>query len=350
MATRILTSKSIAKAEQALEAAETWYEGNRAKSGNVNTNIMCVGVAIGELLKDDFPLTDEVVKSDNGSQVRGLSGSMIARVLKEHGEEREFTSEGGRTSRGSLHKALELAGILNALFEEGLTEEDRLAVAKILEDYFVRKIQLDYFDKQRMKVDIDCAKPVSGIVADILQVAKGRSDKPTGIVAQHLVGAKLELRFPGLDVGRDKANAADQQTDRQGDFQLGTTAFHVTVSPMPKLTARARENLREGYRPVVLVPFDKMPFAIGLFESEGLGDRVGVESIESFVGMTVEEMGGFDSANIRSGVARFVRRYNERIYSCETDKSLMIEEPRWMLDIVGKWDTSETSYAAVKIS
>lgn len=338
---------SLTATERALEAAIDWYEGKRSKKGNVNTNIMCVGLAVAELLKSYFPLTDDIVKSEEGSQVRGLSGSMVSRVLKEYGEEQEFTSEGGRTSRGSLPKAQEFAGILNELYPDGLAENEREAVAKTLQDYFVRRIQQDYFAKQRMKVEIDPNKPVSGIVADILQAARNRSDQPTGTVAQHLVGAKLELRFPELDIGRDKANAADQQTNRQGDFQLGSTAFHVTMSPMQKLVARAQENIREGFRPVMLVPYDKVQFATGLFDSEGLGNRVGVQSIESFVGTNVEEMGSFSASDIREGIARLIRRYNERIYHCETDKSLMVEEPDWMVRIVGEWSTSEVVYAVV---
>ncbi len=169
-------------------------------------------------------------------------------------------------------------------------------------------------------------------------------------MAQHLVGAKLELRFPNLDIGRDKANAADQQTNRQGDFQLGSTAFHVTVSPMQKLVARAQENIREGYRPVMLVPYEKVQFATGLFESEGLDSRVGVQSIESFVGTNIEEMGEFSSSSIRECIARLVRRYNERIYYCETDKSLMVEEPEWMIGIVGEWDASKRCYALISSS
>jgi len=324
-----------------------WYESKRSKKGNVNTNIMCVGLAMAELLKCHFPLTDDVVKSEEGSQVRGLSGSMVSRVLKEYGEEQEFTSEGGRTSRGSLPKAQELASILNELYPDGLDEEEREVVAKTLQDYFVRRIQQDYFAKQRMKVEIDPNKPVSGTVADILQAARNRPDQPTGTVAQHLVGAKLELRFPDLDVGRDKANAADQQTNRQGDFQLGSTAFHVTMSPMQKLVARAQENIREGFRPVMLVPFDKVQFATGLFDSEGLGNRVGVQSIESFVGTNIEEMSLFSASDIRKGIAHLIRRYNERIYYCETDKSLMVEEPDWMVRVVGEWDTSKFVYAFV---
>ena len=41
----------------ALNAAVDWYEGKRSKKGNVNTNIMCVGLAVAELLKSSFPLT-----------------------------------------------------------------------------------------------------------------------------------------------------------------------------------------------------------------------------------------------------------------------------------------------------
>lgn len=173
------------------------------------------------------------------------------------------------------------------------------------------------------------------VVADILDVAARRPDQQVGVVAQHLVGAKLELRFPTLQVGRDRANAADRQTRREGDFQLGNTAFHVTVAPSQKLVARARENLNDGFRPVMLVSEGKVPFARGLFESEGMQSRVGVQSIETFVGTNVEEMGGFEAQDIRAGAARLVRRYNERIDACEVDKSLMIKEPKWVVDVVG---------------
>ena len=343
-----MTRESISAADLALEAAVDWYEGKRAKSGNINTNVMCVGLAVSELLKSDFPITDDVVKTDKGSQVRGLSGSMVSRVFKEHGEMQEFTSEGGRTSRGSLPTAQELASVLNRLFGDGLSEEERLDVADTLQRYFVRCIQLDYFAKQRMKVDIDPNKPVAAVVSDIFQAARNRSDQPTGAVAQHLVGAKLELRFPEAEIGRDKANAADLQTSRQGDFQLGSTAFHVTVSPMQKLVNRVRDNIREGYRPVILVPFDKVPFTVGLLDSEELADHAGVHSIESFVGTNVEEMGFFERDAIRDEVAHLIRRYNERIFACETDKSLMIEEPEWLVGVVGKWDASEVHRAIVE--
>ena len=315
----------------ALEAASTWYEAQRNEKGGVNTNVMTSGIAVAELLRTTFPLTAESVKSKKEGQVKGLSGKFIKQVLEKHGETRKFTVEGGRTSRGTLGLATNFALLVSAALEPfALDNECRKAVADVLETHFVHCIQQDYFNKRRLDVAIDFRKPVSGVVADILNAAKSRPDQATGAVAQHLVGAKLELRFPDKEIGRDRANAADQQTDRQGDFQLGTTAFHVTMAPSVKLADRARQNLSHGFRPVVLVPEEKVSFARGLFESEIMDDRVGVQGIETFVGTNIEEMGLFEADAIKKGIVLLIRRYNERISTCERDQSLRIKEPAWM--------------------
>lgn len=333
----MLKIKGYSAPEVVLEEASNWYEEHRAKSGNINTNVMTVGIAIAELMRANFPLTDDVVKSKNQSQVRGLSRALISRVLKENGVDQEFTSEGGRTSRGSLVLALELAERINRLFDNATPDEqDLIAIANVLQRYFVGRIQADYFAKQKMRLDIDVAKPAQKIVEDILAEARARSDQPTGIVAQHLVGAKLEIRFPNLRVGRDKANAADMQTNRQGDFELGTTAFHVTLSPTVKLIPRVKDNIRDGYRSIVLVPFEKLEFTKELFNTEGLGDRVEAQSIEGFVGLNIEELGCFSAEDIKTQIALLIRRYNERISSCEVDKSLMIVEPTWIVELLGE--------------
>lgn len=318
-----------------LITARDWYESHRNKKGGVNTNVMTSGIAVAELLRTQYPLDEKSVKSEKNSQVKGLSGKMIKNVLLKHSEDRAFTSEGGRTSRGTLVLATELSKALTKTLELfSPSDEEREFIADALQQYFVECVQVDYFDKKKIGVVIDYEKPVSAIVSDILASTKLRADLPAGVVAQHLVGAKLELRFPQLEVGRDKANAADQQTNRQGDFQLGTTAFHVTVAPSAKLADRARENIRQGYRPIMLVPEVSVSFALGLFKSEGLADRVGVQSIESFVGTNIEEIAEFSSGAIRIGVARLIRKYNERIKECEVDQSLGIEEPAWMISLL----------------
>ncbi len=324
-------------ADKAVEAARVWYESQRKNpGGGVNTNVMASGIAVAELLRDRFPLAPKDVESKNGSQVKGLSGKLVKNVLAGHGETRKFTVEAGRTSRGTLPMAKDLAEALGTAFDScDLDERERDDVAEALQAFFVKCIQKDYLDKQKIRVSIDCTKPVSALVGDILDAAQERGDKPGGVVAQHLVGAKLELRFPEANVGRDKASSADMQTHRQGDFELGNTAFHVTVAGLDKLVDRVQENIRDGYRPAIVTTAKRLSYYTTLFEDGGLGDRVCVYSIEAFVGTNVEEMGGFLVSDIRQELKNLVSKYNERIAACEADQSLQIEVPAWMLDMEG---------------
>jgi hypothetical protein len=195
---------------------------------------------------------------------------------------------------------------------------------------------LDYFDKKRISVDLQPTKPVSAIVEDILRAASERSDKPTGAVLQHLVGAKLQLRFPNENIGLDQANAADMQTDREGDFQVGTTAFHVTVAPMEKLINRCSENKKAGYRPVILTLDRKVQAAKQMADNAGIAEDISVQSAEVFIGTNIEEIATYDGDKIRQGIANLIYTYNHRIAAVEVDKSLMIDVPRWVSELLSK--------------
>lgn len=324
----------MANPKEYVEAARGWYEAQRSPKGHVNTNVMTTGLIVSRMIRGGLPITEKRLRSKNRSQVRGLSGSAVGRILQEYGEYREFTSEGGRTSRGTLPLADSYRQLINGMVLDPPWSENDLA--GVLEAYFVGRISEDFFDKQRLEVEIDPDKPVAAVVTDILNAAAQRADKPTGDVLQHLVGAKLQLRFPDAEIGVDKANAADQQTDREGDFQLGNTAFHVTVAPMEKLIARCISNKRAGYRPVILTPIWRVSAARTMLEIADpvMAAKVGVVAAEEFIGTNIEEIGNYDGDAIRRSVAELVRTYNERIDAIETDKSLMIEEPRWLVKLL----------------
>jgi hypothetical protein len=312
------------------EALSEWYEKQRNAKGNVNRNVMAVGLGVSSLLKSHSTLPPEVIASDNKSQVRGLSGSLVKKILANHGIKKPFAEEGGRTSRKTLPLAQSLAVVITPYIHTTSTDTERQNISRQIENFFITKIKHDYFDKQTIKVNIDVNRPVSQLVADIFESLKGRSDHPAGAVAQHLVGAKLQMRFPNVDIGQDNANAADQQTDRQGDFQINTTAFHVTVAPMEKLVIRCKENIRNGFRPVLIVSGNKLAFAEGLMEAHNLKEDVDVTSIETFIGTNISELGMYDVTNIKKRITELVRTYNDRIVRNETDQSLRIEEPTWM--------------------
>ncbi|WP_445374633.1 DUF4928 family protein [Photorhabdus tasmaniensis] len=323
-------------AEQYLNVAKVWYENQRAENGSMNTNVMNVGLVVSHMIADGFPIDDSRLYSEGRSQVRGLSGSTIAKILEQHGETRLFTREGGRTSRGTIHLAVSFRDAMNGVNLSSKGNLDTKHISFLLEEFFKNCVRIDYFDKQRITVDIETTKPVSSIVSDILNAAAERSDKPSGIVLQHLIGAKLQLRFPEVEIGLDRANAADQQTDREGDFQVGTTAFHITTAPMEKLISRCVENKRAGYRPVILTLESKVLAARQMAENVGMPEQISVQAAEVFIGTNIEEIAIYDGDKIREGVARLIRTYNERIKNIEIDKSLMIDEPKWIVSLLLK--------------
>lgn len=320
--------------EAYLAAAISWYEGERAKSGSINTNVMNAGLIVSRMMADGMPITDERLYSEGKSQVRGLSGTTISRILEQHGETRVFTREGGRTSRGTIFLAAAFRDVLNSTQVNGNEPVDVALVSNRLEAFFTQCVRLDYFDKQRIAVDLDYSKPVASVVSDILNAAAERSDKPTGAVLQHLIGAKLQLRFPDVKIGSDRANAADLHTDREGDFQVGTTAFHVTTAPMEKLISRCVENKRAGYRPVILTLESKVIAARQMADNVGMSEQIAVQAAETFIGNNIEEIATYDGDKIREGLAMLIRTYNARINTIEIDKSLMIDEPRWIVNIL----------------
>ncbi|UTT45421.1 DUF4928 family protein [Micrococcus luteus] len=307
-----------------------WFERQRKPSGSMNTNVMTAGLIVAHKAADGLPITEERLSSNGGSQVRGLSGACVSELLREHGENRRFTSEGGRTSRGTIVTARGLNDLLTSfVLEHPEAATLNVDLAFRAEEYFVRHLQVEYFDKQTIEVEINPDRPVSVAVSRILDAAKLRADNPSGAVLQHLVGAKLELRFPDEEIGRDQATTADDQTDRQGDFQVGTTAFHVTMAPMEKLIQRCRTNLASGFRPVIITPENKVMAARQMAETYDLGERLDVLSAQVFIGTNIEEIGVYDGDAIRRHLGRLLTRYNDRIAAIEVDQSLRIDLPSW---------------------
>ncbi|MFJ9395944.1 DUF4928 family protein [Streptomyces californicus] len=309
---------------------EPWYEGRRSKKGVVDSNVMCVGLYITEFLVSSFPLTDGVYKSD--SQVKGAGGPKARALLADHGETRKFTKEGGRTSRFMIRNAENLAKIVNDVgSKEGvgeLSSLERKFLARLLQEWFVSRIQIDYFGKQQVSAEIDPNFSVRTTVANLLEAGRQRGGNTAGAIAQHLVGAKLKIRFPNADVNVESYTTADEQTGRAGDYEIGDTAIHVTMSPSEKVfSERCAHNLQNGYRPRVLVPENSVAAAMQIARLAGLHQQVAVQSIEDFVGTNIEEVAGFAKADIKTQLKLLLEIYNERIDVAEADKSLKIQIP-----------------------
>ncbi|MEV6096216.1 DUF4928 family protein [Nocardia sp. NPDC051981] len=324
------SAQLTATAKTLLDAIEPWYEGNRNAKGKVDSNVMCAGLYISDYLAAAFPLTPAVYKAD--TQVKGASGAKAKELLADHGETRKFTSEGGRTSRKTIVLAEQLADTINsagaAAEVNALGPSERHALAWILQEWFVDRVRDDYFGRQKISADIDPSWSIRTIVANLIAAGRERGGNTAGAIVQHLVGAKLQIRFPDEKINVESYTTADQQTGRAGDYQIGHTAIHVTMSPSSQVfQGRCKDNIHHGFRPRVLVPKDELRRAEIYAEDAGIANKVAIQSIEDFVGTNIEEVAGFRQDHVRAELRRLLELYNARIEKAESDHSLKVQIP-----------------------
>ena len=305
-----------------------WYEAQR-KEGVVNRNVMAVGLIMCEHMRSHFPLDES--EWFTGSQVRLLGGSRIDKILAQHGESRRFASEGGRTSRGSQYLARSFAEIVNgsptAADFNTLDEDDRDTVIEELQRRMVDRIRADFFGRQRLDVEIDVGKQTRLAIESLLSSGADKGGNAAGAVAQYLIGAKLHIRYPDLEIENQSYTTADQQTGRFGDFKLNDTSIHVTMSPTEALLAKCQDNIAEGYRPMILTPAGKTEAARGLAENLGIHASVTVRGIEEFIAGNVDEMAFYSTGAIQQRLRELLEAYNRRVAEVEPDQSLLVQIP-----------------------
>ena len=68
-----------------------------------------------------FPLNPDDFQTSSKGQVAGLGGANLKKILKEHGITQQLSSEGGRTSRGSMGLMIKYVDFLNAWNAEELS-------------------------------------------------------------------------------------------------------------------------------------------------------------------------------------------------------------------------------------
>ena len=187
----------------------------------------------------------------------------------------------------------------------------------------------DYHSQRRIAFSYDPSQSAWQAIRDLL--CEARETGKEGPVAQYLVGAKLQLRFPDVVVDNHSYSTADDQLDRPGDYYVGDTAFHVTVLPLAGVYERCRRNLADGFRVYLLVPEQWVSGARLSADAVAAG-RIAVDSIESFTARNLDELSVFSQGRLASGFRRLLDMYNTRVGSVELDKSMLIQIPKNLSD------------------
>jgi hypothetical protein len=271
--------------------------------------------------KGVFPISVADFTSGSGTQVSGLSGSAIRRILASHGIERRIASEGGRTSRGSLERAKRYIALLNRLVVE--EPVDLIDV----EAFWVARIR-DFFDSEPLRISVDPAKSFAAFVGDVMQAAREREKRATGqkvlgVVMQHLVGAKLE-RLLDRRLDRHSASTADRQSARDGDFAVDRTVFHITSAPTSMLMDKCRANIASGRKPIIVTTENGLGGGKALADEAGIVDRIDIFEIRQFLALNLHEFANFDVGRREDVLTDFVARYNEIVEEAENNRSLTL--------------------------
>ncbi len=313
------------KKNLSLNILERWYEELPTERGFKVRGAIAAALQVLEKLKTNYSLDTRRHLTERKGQVSGISGSSLIKILGSFNEYRVFVKEGGRTNRGAIGYVDSLLNAMKTARLEDVGPAGRNEIIERLQLFLVDRVR-EYHGQQRIKFEFDPSKTGWQNIADLL--AKARETQKDGPIAQYLVGAKLALRFPHIEIGNESYSTADDQLDRPGDFHVGDTAFHVTVTPMSGVYDRCRRNIQQGYRVYLLVSdrrFQGTKETIS--DSDILKGRVVVESIETFISQNLEEMSLFKADQLTVGFRSLLEKYNDRVDLIETDKSLMIEIP-----------------------
>ena len=179
-------------------------------------------------------------------------------------------------------------------------------------------------DGQVLTPHYDPGLPPWYFVSDLLALARERGTD--GPVAGHLVGASLQSRFPDHQIRNTSSCASDVLKGGFGDFDVGETVFHVTVSPMPTLFKKCAESLEDGKSVYIVTLFRHVPgtFLAAAHYEPG---RISVTSIEEFVSQILDWMSEFTIGQSKSRLKDLLETYNHRVDAVEVDKSLLIKLP-----------------------
>ncbi len=298
--------------DQVATAYQRWYEGleKDKNSGLPDWGPICTGLIILERLIADYILDIEYHRTSNGAQIRGQGLPLANKILEKFHVPMKLTSgEFGRTNRSSVPTAEKLLDALKPLRLENLLKDERNIILVELQEKLLASL-LMYSDHFQIEAQYEPAMSTEKFVKLVLSKA---TPKTSGAIAQHLVGAKLELRFPDIDVTNHSASTADAPTERSGDFIIGDTVFHVTMAPQDLIFLKCKRNLVAGYRVYLLVPEGRLQLALRKAKAFEVENDIVMKSIESFIGQNIDELGMFSTKLLRQELRKLIDVYNRRI-------------------------------------
>lgn len=289
-----------------------------------NKGPLCVALVVTRMaVRNGLPLDAAALVTVGQGQVLGLGKGAVQSILKDYGITRVLAAEGGRTSRGSMKNMQDYVGFLNGLPQRALID------LREIERWWVEKV-VEYFERSPLRLRLDVGTSLKACLGGLFDEARRRQSMQKGStllggMMQHLVGAKLDMLYPGCGLPHNSFSTADDPTGRSGDFEIGDSVIHVTTAPTRQLLGKCSANLERGLRPLVISSQAGAALAEALAEEMGIGRRVEVLEITQFLVANMLERTAFQGSSRRSAVEELITRYNAIVDRCETDPGMKIE-------------------------
>lgn len=254
----------------------------------------------------------------------------IRKITDRHGKSHLFSSgEFGRTSTGTKRAGLEFIQLIHNSLENGTKGSGGAGPEglALISHLFHRVFELlqAYYDLGGIEAKFMASE---SIATYLTKVINSHGVNP-GAVLQHLVGAKLALRFGELKIIHHSSSAADMQTGRLGDFEIGSAVFHVTKRANDGHYRKALQNADNGRTVYLLIP-SEIQEATRKYADQldpQFSSKINVFSVEQFVAQNLDELAFFDRLEALKKFERLLSTYNVLIDEHENDSSLRVIIP-----------------------
>lgn len=321
---------------------DQWCQDNLVQSYGLphRGRLYAALVVLANLEKQVWPFRElaDVTSTDDrrffgARALRNHTSSTVASALKSHGRSdlvpAGSAGETGRTSAGTKIAGLHFIWLIRTALEKAPLQELE-SQGRSLVSYLYDQV-LNLLTQYQLLGGIDVPFTASESIAAYISKLLESHHTNSGAVLQHLVGAKLDIRFEGQGViiNHNSVATADVQTGRQGDFEIGSTVFHVTKKATDNHYRKAWGNAENGRKVYLLTPESVLQGTKEFAKAyqEGFLKKVDVFSIEQFIAQNLDELAIFSRNEALKQLERLLMKYNDLISEHENEPSLRIIIP-----------------------
>lgn len=289
---------------------QKFFDRYMCKAGRFVPARLQAAVALLERLREhpSLDLQNHVPAGSSGIESHETYGNQaherlgLQAINKNHGRRSSHLNEWGQP-------------LLDLLGKNGYAKNSKDAVDSTQAEF--AKALRNILESEPLTVRIK-GRSAEAVVADLLEQAEERGK--AGAVAQYLVGAKLQLRFPGIQIPTHPYNKGDRKKRgdddaRLADFELAEGVIEVALGmPDEKHIEQVLTALDDSEAEVWLLARSHRVAAwqaeVGRIESS-LRQRVVVTSVEMFVGQNVSELAAFSLKAKGETLLALFQIYNE---------------------------------------